>query len=171
MHKGRPLFTRYDLDAVKSVMTKSVLASRSNDMWRYRELLPIGNAIKPVSLSKSMSPVIHCPSLAAKYELKHVWIKDESQLPTCSFKCRGLSLAATMARHFGIKRIAMSSNGNAGGAMAIYAARAGLECVVFMPEDSMPVNLNECHYCGAKVFVTNGSVSYTHLTLPTIYSV
>ena len=63
-----------------------------------------------------------------------------------------------MARHFGIKRIAMSSNGNAGGAMAIYAARAGLECVVFMPEDSMPVNLNECHYCGAKVFVTNGLI-------------
>ncbi len=158
MHKDRPLFTRYDLDAVKKVMTKSVLASRPRDMWRYRELLPIGTAISPVTLNKSFSPVIDCPTLAGQFDLKHVWIKDESQLPTCSFKCRGLSLAATMARHFGIQRIAMSSNGNAGGAMAIYAARAGLECVVFMPEDSMPVNLNECHYCGAKLFVTNGLI-------------
>ena len=158
MHAGRPLFARYDLDAVKSVMTKSVLDSRPRDMWRYRELLPIGNAIQPVTLNKSMSPIIHCPTLASQFELKHIWIKDEGQLPTNSFKCRGLSLAATMARHFGIKRIAMSSNGNAGGAMAIYAARAGLECVVFMPEDSMPVNLNECYYCGAKLFVTNGLI-------------
>ena len=143
MHAGRPLFSRYDLDAVKAEMTKEVLAGRNRDMWRYRELLPIGNAIRPVTMNKSMSPVIDCPTLAKQFGLNHVWIKDESQLPTCSFKCRGLSLAATMAKHFGIQRIAMSSNGNAGGAMAMYAARAGLESVVFMPEDSMPVNLNE----------------------------
>ena len=109
-------------------------------------------------MGKSMSPIIPCERLAKNFGLKNVWIKDESQLPTCSFKSRGLSLAATMARHFGIKRIAMSSNGNAGGAMAMYAARAGLESVVFMPEDSMPVNLGECYYCGAHLFVTNGLI-------------
>ncbi len=158
MHANRPLWSRYDLDAVANAMTKEVLASRPSGMWRYRELLPIGNAIQPVTMGKSMSPIVPCPGLASAYGLKHVWIKDESQLPTCSFKSRGLSLAVTMARHFGIKRIAMSSNGNAGGAMAMYAARAGLESVVFMPSDSMPVHLSECHYSGAKLFLTNGLI-------------
>ena len=158
MHANRPLFARYDLPAVAKVMTKEVLATRPRSMWRYRELLPIGTAIEPVTMGKSMSPIIDCPTLANQYGLKNLWIKDESQLPTCSFKSRGLSLAVTMARHFGIKRIAMSSNGNAGGAMAMYAARAGLECVVLMPHDSMPVHLQECYYCGAKIFVTNGLI-------------
>ena len=158
MHANRPLFARYDLPAVASAMTKEVLATRPQSMWRYRELLPIGTEIEPVTMGKSMSPIIQCPTLAKRYGLNNVWIKDESQLPTCSFKSRGLSLAVTMARHFGIKRIAMSSNGNAGGAMAMYAARAGLECVVFMPHDSMPVHLQECYYSGAKIFVTNGLI-------------
>ena len=158
MHADRPLWSRYDLDAVKRVMTKEELAKRPRDMWRYRELLPIGTEIEPVTMNKSMSPIIECPQLASKFNLKNVWIKDESQLPTCSFKSRGLSLATTMARHFGIKRIAMSSNGNAGGAMAMYAARAGMESVVFMPDDSMPVHLSECYYSGAHLFVTNGLI-------------
>lgn len=158
MHAGRPLWSRYDLDAVKQVMTKEVLASRPSDMWRYRELLPIGTLIEPITMGKTMSPIVKCPRLASQLDLKHVWIKDESQLPTCSFKSRGLSLATTMAKHFGIERIAMSSNGNAGGAMAMYAARAGLECVVFMPEDSMPIHLRECQYSGANIFVTNGLI-------------
>jgi threonine synthase len=109
-------------------------------------------------MNKSMSPVIHCPRLAGQFGIQNLWIKDESQLPTCSFKCRGLSMAITMAKHFGIKRIAMSSNGNAGGAMAMYAARAGLSCVVFMPEDSTAVALSECYYSGANLFVTNGLI-------------
>ena len=120
MHKDRPLWSRYDLEGVAKTMTKTVLQSRKPDMWRYRELLPIGDEIEPVTLSKSMSPVVECPAFAKRMGVKHVWIKDESQLPTCSFKCRGMSLAATMARHFGRTRIAMASNGNAGGAMGVY---------------------------------------------------
>lgn len=158
MHQGKPLWSRYDLDRVKQVMTKEELASRPRDMWRYRELLPVGDEIQPVTMNKSMSPVIECPTLAAEFGLKHVWIKDESQLPTCSFKCRGMSLAITMARHFGIRRIAMSSNGNAGGAMAMYAARAGMENVVFMPADAPKVNHAECYFSGAKLFITNGMI-------------
>ena len=100
MHEGRPLFARYDLDAVKHAMSKSHLANRPRDMWRYRELLPIGTAIEPVTMGKSMSPIIACPRLASRFNLKNVWIKDESQLPTCSFKSRGLSLAITMAKYF-----------------------------------------------------------------------
>lgn len=158
MHRGRPLLARYDLNAVSAAMNKGVLATRAADMWRYRELLPIGNAIAPLTLGPTTSPIVECAGMASKYGLENLWIKDESLLPTGSFKSRGLSLAVTMAKHFGIKRIAMSSNGNAGGAMALYAARAGIESVVFMPEDTMRVNLSECVFAGAKLFVTNGLI-------------
>ena len=158
MHENRPLWSRYDLDGVKKSMTKDVLNTRPRDMWRYQELLPIGDEIEPVSLNKSMSPIIECPRFAKQMGMKHVWFKDESQLPTYSFKCRGISLAATMAKHFGRTRIAMASNGNAGGAMGLYAARAGMESVCFMPQDTPIVNLSECHFSGAKLFVTNGLI-------------
>ncbi|MDA7924929.1 threonine synthase [Mariniblastus sp.] len=158
MHENRPLWSRYDLEGVRGSMTKSALLERPRDMWRYRELLPIGDEIEPVSLNKSMSPVIECPTFAKQVGMQHVWIKDESQLPTCSFKCRGMSLATTMAKHFGQTRIAMASNGNAGGAMGMYAARAGMQCVCFMPHDTPIVNQTECYFSGAKLFVTNGLI-------------
>ena len=156
MHNSRPLWARYDLEAVAASMTKAELAKRPNSPWRYRELLPIGNCIQPVSLNESMSPIINCSRLATRMGLSDISIKDEGQLPTCSFKSRGLSLAVTMAQHFGIDRIAMSSNGNAGGAMAMYAARAGMESVVFMPADTPIANKMEAFVCGAKLFETNG---------------
>ncbi len=156
MHKSRPLWARYDLDAVARSMTKQQLAARPQTPWRYRELLPIGNCIEPVSLNESVSALISCRRLAKQMGLSHLSIKDEGQLPTCSFKCRGLSLAVTMARHFGIQRIAMSSNGNAGGAMAMYAARAGMQSVVFMPSNTPSANKMEAWVCGAKLFETNG---------------
>ncbi len=158
MYENRPLWSRYDLEGVRDSMTKSALQKRPRDMWRYRELLPIGDEIEPVSLNKSMSPVIECPTFAKQMGMQHVWIKDESQLPTCSFKCRGMSLATTMAKHFGQTRIAMASNGNAGGAMGMYAARAGMQCVCFMPHDTPIVNQTECYFSGAKLFVTNGLI-------------
>jgi len=158
MHENRPLWSRYDLEGVRDSMTKAALLERPRDMWRYRELLPIGDEIEPVSLNKSMSPVIECPTFAKQMGMQHVWIKDESQLPTCSFKCRGMSLATTMAKHFGQTRIAMASNGNAGGAMGMYAARAGMQCVCFMPHDTPIVNQTECYFSGAKLFVTNGLI-------------
>ncbi|MCP4479948.1 MAG: threonine synthase [Planctomycetaceae bacterium] len=158
MHENRPLWSRYDLEGVRDSMTKAALLERPRDMWRYRELLPIGDEIEPVSLNKSMSPVIECPNFAKQMGMQHVWIKDESQLPTCSFKCRGMSLATTMAKHFGQTRIAMASNGNAGGAMGMYAARAGMQCVCFMPHDTPIVNQTECYFSGAKLFVTNGLI-------------
>ena len=156
MHKGRPLWARYDLKKVAAAMTKDILATRPRSPWRYRELLPIGDEIVPVSLNESMSPIIACDRLAAAMGVGELYIKDEGQLPTCSFKSRGLSLAVTMAQHFGIDRIAMSSNGNAGGAMAMYAARAGIESVVFMPKDTPIANKMEAYTCGAKLFETNG---------------
>lgn len=158
MHEGRPLWSRYDLDAVRRAMTKDALRTRPKNMWRYRELLPIGDEIEPVTLNKSMSPLIDCRRLAQLSGAEHVWIKDESQLPTCSFKSRGMSLATTMAVHFGRRRIAMASNGNAGGAMGIYAARAGIESVCFMPHDTPIANQMECQFSGVNLFVTNGLI-------------
>ncbi len=127
-------------------------------MWRYWELLPIGDEILPVTLGKAMSPVIECPELARRMGVRSLWVKDESQLPTCSFKCRGMSLATSMGRFFGRTRIAMASNGNAGGAMGMYAARAGIESVCFMPNDTPIVNQTECCFTGTKLFLTNGLI-------------
>jgi threonine synthase len=158
MHQSRPLWVRYDLDRVKYEWERQPLAERRMDMWRYRELLPIGNDIAPVSLGKMASPLIACPRLAARLGIKNLLIKDESQLPTGSFKCRGLSMAVTMAKHFGLQRLAMSSNGNAASALAMYAARGGLESLALMPRDVNRGNLFECWVSGAKVYLADGLI-------------
>ncbi|MDG2469371.1 MAG: threonine synthase [Pirellulaceae bacterium] len=159
LHAGRPLWVRYDLDAVKTNMTKSDVFSRKPTMWRYRELLPIGTDPIEVSLGEGMSPLLSCPELGKQLGLAQLSIKDESQLPTGSFKSRGLSMAITMAKKLGINRVAIPTAGNAGGAMAAYAARAGLESFVFMPEDTPVVNQYEADFFGAKTFRVNGLIN------------
>ena len=158
-HEGRPLWVRYDLEAVGRSLSKAMLADREPDMWRYRELLPVGTGIDPVSLGEGMTPLLHCPRLGAWLGLDDVWIKDESQLPTGSFKSRGQALAITMARHFDVQRVALPSAGNAGGAAAAYAARAGMQAYVFMPADTPVVNQYECLVAGAKTFVLDGLIT------------
>ncbi len=158
MHESKPLWVRYDLDRVKHEWSQHPLSERRMDMWRYRELLPVGNEIEPVSLGKMASPLIACPRLGAKLGLLNLLIKDESQLPTGSFKCRGLAMAVTMAKHFGQRRLAMSSNGNAASALAVYAARAGIECLVLMPIDVNPGNFFECWMSGAHVYLAEGLI-------------
>ncbi len=159
LHENRPLWVRYDLDAVKQVFHKSMLPARPKDMFRYRELLPVGDEIPPVSLGEGMSPLLPTEKLGARYGLSKLWVKDESQLPTGSFKSRGLSMAITMAKHFGIRRVAIPTAGNAGGAMAAYAARAGIEAYVLMPVDTPIVNQFESELAGAKTFLVNGLIN------------
>lgn len=159
MHKDRPLWVRYDLDAVRDNMKKEALLSREPTLWRYRELLPTGTDPIEVTLGEGMSPLLKCLRLGDRYGLKNVWIKDESQLPTGSFKSRGMTTAITMAKHFGIKRVALPTAGNAGGAAAAYAARAGIEAYVFMPDDTPVINQCECHTAGAKAFLANGLIT------------
>ncbi|HEV3136560.1 MAG TPA: threonine synthase, partial [Pirellulales bacterium] len=159
LHKDRPLWVRYDLDAVKRTMSKQLVASRPQNFWRYRELLPYANADEVVSLGEGMTPLIHCPRLGARYGLGELWIKDESRLPTGSFKSRGLAMAVTMAKQFGIRRLAIPTAGNAGGALAAYAARAGMEAFVFMPGDTPAINQYECHLAGAKTFLVPGLIT------------
>ncbi|HUY90900.1 MAG TPA: threonine synthase [Pirellulales bacterium] len=159
LHRDRPLWVRYDLDAVGREMTKQKVASRPPTMWRYRELLPPVDDASIVTLGEGMSPILPCPRLGAEFKLPDVWIKDESQLPTGSFKSRGLGMAITMAKQFGIRRVAIPTAGNAGGAMAAYAARAGMEAYVFMPADTPAINQYECHLAGAKTFLVNGLIT------------
>lgn len=159
LHEGRPLWVRFDLDAVGRAMTKEKVAARPPGMWRYRELLPPPADAEIVSLGEGMSPITPCPRLGPKLGLKNLLVKDESQLPTGSFKSRGLAMAITMAHHFGIRRVGIPSAGNAGGAAAAYAARAGIHCFVFMPEDTPIVNQYECVVAGARTFQVNGLIT------------
>ncbi len=159
LHQDRPIWVRYDLQAVAQALTKDMLRDREPTMWRYRELLPVERERDIVSLGEGMSPMLHCSRLGDAFGLRDVWMKDESQLPTGSFKSRGMAAAITMAKSFGIERIALPSAGNAGGAAAAYGARAGLETYVFMPEDTPVINQYECVLAGAKTFVANGLIN------------
>jgi threonine synthase len=159
LHKDRPLWVRYDLDAVKHAVSRDELRARPATMWRYRELLPYANENEIVSLHETMTPLVPCPRLGAKFGMSQLLVKDESRLPTGSFKSRGLAMAVTMAKRFGVKRLAIPTAGNAGGAMAAYAARAGMEAFVFMPQDTPSINQYECHLAGAKTFLVRGLIN------------
>jgi threonine synthase len=159
MHQGRPLWVRYDLDAVRKAVKPTDFTARANSLWRYRELLPVPANVEPVTLGEGMSPVLACPRLGKELGLSRLYIKDESQLPTGSFKSRGMAAAVSMARCLGLKRLAVPTAGNAGGALAAYGARAGMEVFVFMPEDTPVINQMEAYLCGAKVFLVNGLIN------------
>ncbi|MGI8981802.1 MAG: threonine synthase [Pirellulaceae bacterium] len=159
LHKDRPIWVRYDLAAVGRELTREKLISRPETMWRYRELLPYYDETDVVSLGERMTPLLHATRLGAKLNTDNLWIKDESLLPTGSFKSRGLAMAITMAKRLGVKRVALPTAGNAGGAAAAYAARAGMECYVFMPEDTPAINQYECALAGAKTFLVNGLIN------------
>ena len=159
IHGNRPLVVRYDLKAVGNAVSPSTLESRPPDLWRYRELLPLQDQANQISLGEGMTPLLHCPRLGAALGLTSLYIKDESQLPTGSFKARGMTLAVSLAKELGITRVAAPTAGNAGGALAAYAARAGMECFIFMPEDTPLVNRYEAHWHGAKVFLVNGLIN------------
>ena len=159
VHEGRPLWVRHDLEAVGKAVNPDLIAQRPPSLWRYRELLPLPKISQPVTLGEGMSPLLPAPRLGKMLELRDLWVKDESQLPTGSFKCRGLTMAVSMANHFGVKRLAIPTAGNAGGAMAAYAARAGMEAFVFMPADTPVINQMECVLAGAKVHLVNGLIT------------
>ncbi len=159
VHQGRPLWVRYDLSAVRGAVRPSDFAARPPSLWRYRELLPLPAGAEPVTLGEGMTPLLPCPRLGRELGLARLSIKDESQLPTGSFKSRGMTAAVSMARHFGLRRLAIPTAGNAGGALAAYGARAGMEVYVFMPEDTPRINQVEAHLCGAKVFLVNGLIT------------
>jgi threonine synthase len=147
---GGVLYARYDLAAIAKSVHRDDLARRSASMWRYAEVLPDAD---PVSLGEGFTPML--PSR----EFASVHIKDEGLNPTGSFKARGLSAAITMLRHYGIRKVAIPSAGNAAGALAAYAAAAGIEAHIFMPKDVPMANRIESEYYGAKVTLVDGLIS------------
>ena len=154
----RPLWVRYDLDALKKEFPQKALFGRPPTIWRYLEMLPVENPGHIVSLTETITPILRANRLAVEFGLENILIKDESRLPTGSFKARGMAMAVTMANEFGLKRLAAPTAGNAGGALAAYAARAGIESWVFMPEDTPVINQKECLLHGAKVYAVNGLI-------------
>jgi threonine synthase len=153
---GGPLLARYDLAAAGRTFTRQAIAQRERSMWRYRELLPPG---EPVTLGEGMTPLLAAPRLGQQLGLANLSIKDEGANPTGSFKARGLSAAVTRARALGAETLAIPTAGNAGGALAAYAARAGLRSVVVMPRDTPEANIIECRACGADVRLLDGLIS------------
>lgn len=159
VHQGRPLLVRYDLDAVAANFEKATLAAREPDLWRYQEMLPLRDQGMRVSLGEGMTPLLACPRLGAEFGMPNLYIKDESQLPTGSFKSRGMAMAVSVAKELGVTRVATPTAGNAGGALAAYAARAGMECFVFMPADTPRINQLEAVWHGAKAFLVDGLIN------------
>ncbi|MGA7687389.1 MAG: threonine synthase [Terriglobales bacterium] len=147
---GGVLFVRYDLGSLKGKLRTDDLRGRVASMWRYAEVLPDAT---PVTLGEGFTPIL--PSR----EFANVYIKDEGLNPTGSFKARGMSVAVTMARHYGLKKLAAPSAGNAGGALAAYAAAAGIEAHIFMPKDVPLANRMECDYYGAQLTLVDGLIS------------
>jgi threonine synthase len=158
-HESRPLLVRYDLKAVRASVSPREWRVRSNSMWRYRELLPYENDQAPISLGETITPLFHTVRLGQRIGgLRNLFIKDESHLPTGSFKARGLAMAVTRAKELGISRLAIPTAGNAGGALAAYAARAGLDAFIFMPADTPIINQHEAALYGAKTFLVDGLI-------------
>jgi len=156
---GKPLFARYDLDAVGEALTKRDLVGREASMWRYYELLPVRDRRNIVSLGEGWTPLTHAPRLGAEIGVPNLWIKDEGIIPTGTFKARGLSAAVSKAKELGVRRVAMPSAGNAAGALSAYGARAGIEVYVFMPEDAPKVNAVESQITGANVVLVRGLIT------------
>ena len=156
---GKPLLVRYDLAGVRKALTKDMLASRPQTLWRYREMLPVRRPENVVSLGEIVTPLISLPRIAkAIAPGGEILVKDEGRLPTGSFKARGLVMAVSMAKELGIKTMAMPTNGNAGAAMAAYCSRAGMKAYVFCPDDTPEVNVREIAMQGAEVFLVDGLI-------------
>jgi len=156
---GKPLLVRYDLERAKGALTKESLVGRRPDLWRYREVLPVEDDANIVSLGEGWTPLLRAERLGNKLGIDRLYIKDESQNPTQSFKARGMSAAVSMAKELGAKKLAVPSAGNAAGALAAYAARAGLECFIFMPDDTPRANVVECEQTGANVTLMAGLIT------------
>jgi len=156
----KPLLAKYDLKTVSRKLTRQKLRVRAErSLWRFRELLPLPQNVEPVSLGEGGTPLLRADRFAAQLGLADLWIKDESVNPTQSFKARGMSVAVSMAKHLGATKLAVPSAGNAGSALAAYAARAGLEAYIFMPYDTPQLNVIECCELGGHVQLIDGLIT------------
>jgi threonine synthase len=156
---GKPLLVRYDLKRIAKFLTRQALYARRSDLWRYREMLPVRREDNIVTLGEGWTPLLPAKTLGASLGVGDLLIKDESLNPTQSFKARGMSVAVSMAKELGAKKLAAPSAGNAAGALAAYCARAGLDAYIFMPRDTPRANVIECEVAGAHVTLVDGLIT------------
>jgi threonine synthase len=156
---GGPLLARYDLAGLaRRHFTPAALAGREPALWRYHELLPVADPARIVSLGEGMTPLTALPRLGAEFGVPRLLMKDEGLIPTGTFKARGAAVGVSRAAELGVTRIAMPTNGNAGAAWSVYAARAGLEALVVMPRDAPAVTRAECAAAGARLYLVDGLI-------------
>src|SRR5258707_11424147 len=153
---GKPLLARYDLKRAAKTLSLRDLSSRPRTLWRYREVLPDG---EPVTLGEGLTALVRASRLGTSMGLKHLYVKDEGLNPTGSFKARGMTAAVTRAKQLGAKALAAPTAGNAGGALAAYAAAAGIPAGIVMPADTPSANVMECQAFGAEGGQPNGVIS------------
>jgi threonine synthase len=156
---GKPLMVAYDLDRAKQTLTPESLRDRAPTLWRYAEVLPVEHPDDRVTLGEGMTPLFKAERLGKQLGLPHLYIKDESLNPTASFKARGMTVAVSIAKVLGAKKLAVPSAGNAAGALAAYAAKAELEAFIFMPKDTPKANIIECQQTGANVTLMDGLIT------------
>ena len=158
---GKPLLVRYDLPAIAAALSKEELATRGGGFWRYREFLPLQSGDSSIDLGEVVTPLLSLPRIQKKLGVEpgEILVKDDSRLPTGSFKARGLALAVAMAKELGLKHLAMPTNGNAGAAMAAYASRVGMQTTIFCPADTPEINVSEIEIQGSRVYLVDGLIN------------
>lgn len=154
-----PLLPVYHLDHLRQRVDRDEFRRRGSGMWRWHELLPVRDAANRISLGEGDTPLLHAPRLGEALGLKWLYLKEEGLNPTGSFKARGLAAAVSRAKELGIQKVILPTAGNAGGALAAYAARAGMQACIIMPQDSPRANIEECRITGAKVELIRGLIS------------
>jgi threonine synthase len=157
---GAPLLARYDLEGVRSSLSRDDLASRPQDLWRYHELLPVRDPVNVTTFGEGMTPLLPLPTYGRSIGLPGLLMKDEGMVPTGSFKARGAAVGVSRARELGVRAIAMPTNGNAGAAWSVYAARAGLRSLIVMPVDAPEITRRECVVAGAELYLVDGLINH-----------
>jgi threonine synthase len=157
---GAPLLARYDLDEVRAGVTPAEIATRPADLWRYHEVLPVRDPANVTTLGEGMTPLLPLPSYGASLGVPGLLMKDEGLVPTGSFKARGAAVGVSRARELGVRSVAMPTNGNAGAAWSVYAARAGLGSLVVMPVDAPEITRRECVAAGAELYLVDGLINH-----------
>ncbi|PZE21154.1 threonine synthase [Paenibacillus xerothermodurans] len=156
---GSPLLVDYDLESLKRDFAPAHLIGRSADLWRYHELLPVSDERSIVSLGEGMTPLVGMPALGAEMGIRQLYMKDEGIIPTGTFKARGAALGVSKAKELGVTELAMPTNGNAGAAWSLYAARAGIKASIVMPVEAPLITRTECAISGANLSLVNGLIS------------
>ncbi|RED55969.1 threonine synthase [Cohnella lupini] len=156
---GSPLLANYDLQSLKRKWKPSDLAGRPTSLWRYHELLPVSSPEHIVTLGEGMTPLLPMSRVGSDMGIERLWMKDEGIIPTGSFKARGAAVGVSKAKELGVRELAMPTNGNAGAAWSLYAARAGIRASIVMPVGAPLITRSECAISGANLNLVNGLIS------------